>query len=61
MKLIELIDIYGSPFNFTIYGNKTFKTNLGGILTLLTITLLFIFIFLLGKDFLKKNKSSSIL
>ncbi len=48
---MKTIDVYGSPFNFTIFSQPIYKTAIGGFATIVTL-FLYIFCFLqFGKDF----------
>jgi len=39
-KGLKIIDIFGQPVEFTIGGSRSFKTAIGGIMTLSTFALL---------------------
>ena len=56
VRFLELIDIYGTPLNFTILGNSFHKTVIGGVFTLITILFLVVCFINSGKDFyLREN------
>ena len=55
MKCFKYIDIYGPKFTFTVFQSRYYKTFLGGILTIISITLMFLLCFLFGRDFFYKE------
>ena len=40
IKFLEEFDIYGYPIGLKYRGNKTYKTAIGGVLTLITLTMI---------------------
>jgi len=55
-NILRKVDIFGMKFGFTIHKEEKYKTALGGILTLCTLTLIAIFTIFFGQDFYyKKN------
>ena len=56
MKVLEAIDIYGVPFNFTINNKLQHTTYIGGLLTIITIICLLESVVYFGQDFyLRQN------
>ena len=55
MKYFKHLDIYGLTFNFTTFQSLYFKTFVGGFLSIISVSLMFIFCFLFGKDFFFKQ------
>ena len=55
MKYFKHLDIYGLTFNFTTFQSLYFKTFVGGLLSIISVSLMFIFCFLFGKDFFFKQ------
>jgi hypothetical protein len=56
VKFLKLIDIFSKPLVLTYKGKEKFKTNLGGILTIITFITILINAIFIGKDiFLKQN------
>ncbi len=53
-NILEYVDIFGTKFNFNVNERDTFKTPLGGFLTILTIGLIVFFSFFFGTDFYYK-------
>jgi hypothetical protein len=49
--IIKYIDIYGLKFNFTNFGNETYKTAVGGFFSVLTYVFLLVLIIIFGKPF----------
>jgi hypothetical protein len=55
-EIFKSIDIYGSPYNFTVFSKYIYQTTIGGIATVITILLYLYFLYLLGIDFwFRKN------
>jgi hypothetical protein len=50
MSILKKIDIFGTEFQFTIFNNKNFKTNLGGFCTLIAVLFAIILTLLFGRD-----------
>ena len=48
---LELIDIYGTNFGFTLFKSMKFKTVIGGVISLASIAIIITFSFLFGGDF----------
>jgi hypothetical protein len=59
MKFLRNIDIYGEPLKLHFNKNSNEATSLGGLLTILTITLGIIFSWLIGKDLYYKENPYS--
>ena len=56
MDLLKKIDIFGTKFNFTIFGNSHYNTKFGGVLTFITVALSMAVTFIFGNDLLfRKN------
>ena len=56
VRFLELIDTYGTPHHFTIFGHKVHKTFIGGIFTVITLLLYILCFFSFGADFyLRRN------
>ena len=56
MNLLKKIDIFGTKFNFTIFGNSHYNTKFGGVLTFITVALSMAVTFIFGNDLLfRKN------
>ena len=53
--ILTAIDIYGTPFNFTIGNSSKYKTKIGGVLTLITIALFVLITLAFGQDFFNRN------
>lgn len=51
MKWLKHVDIFGSTFTFTIFGQSKHQTRIGGILSICFLALVIAFILLFGKDF----------
>ncbi len=45
------IDIFGISFNFSTFGKEKFKTNIGSLITILTLIIIGVFTFLFGQNF----------
>lgn len=57
MIYLQDLDLfYSSSFNFTAKGKNKFQTYLGGVLSLLTILLIYLFSFNYGYEYIFKNK-----
>jgi hypothetical protein len=56
--LFKNLDILGNEFRFTIKGQKTFKTMLGGMFTTMYLITVLFFSFLLGADFYFRTNPS---
>ena len=52
----KIIDIYGTPFSFTIFGGPLYKTNCGGLITTLTLISFVISFLYFGQDFYLRRK-----
>ncbi len=52
---MKKIDVYGSPYNFTIFSQPTYKTVIGGIFTIFTFLLYIFCFFQFGSDFWKRQ------
>lgn len=50
-KLLQAVDIYGYKFNFTSFGNSTYKTSFGGIFSIITFGFLVALIVIFGRPF----------
>jgi hypothetical protein len=48
--MLKSIDIFGSEFQFTIFSSQKYKTNIGGLFTIVTAVLIVVFIALFGKE-----------
>ena len=56
MRIINYFDFYGSTYNFYIFNQQKFKTLIGTILTLMTLSLTIVITIFFGEDFLlRKN------
>jgi hypothetical protein len=56
MSLLSYFDCFSTSFNFTILNQDKYKTNFGGIMTILCGVTILVFAYLFGQDFLyKKN------
>ena len=56
VKCLKLIDIFSKDLLLTYKGNEKFKTNFGGILTIISLIIILINSIFIGKDiFLKEN------
>ena len=56
LNFIKKIDLYGSPYSFTVFKNTTYNTVIGGIITILTVLLYVFCFYYFGKDFyMRKN------
>jgi hypothetical protein len=53
--ILKTIDIYGSPYNFTIFSEPIYKTSAGGIATIITFLFYIYCFFYFGKDFWKRQ------
>jgi hypothetical protein len=51
MRFLSTIDIFGTEFQFTTFEKHKYKTQLGGIFTILCIFSLIILTLILGQDF----------
>src|SRR4051794_12589011 len=54
-KSIKALDIYGYELNLTYKNSQRFKTTLGGLFTLMSRVLLFIYFGFLIRDIVKKK------
>jgi hypothetical protein len=55
-EILKAIDIYGSPYNFTIFSEPVYKTTVGGLATILTFFFYIYCFFYFGTDFwLRQN------
>ena len=52
---LKKVDMYGVQFTFNTFGQSKFKTKLGGILTLFTISIVGLFTYIFGTDFWHKE------
>lgn len=52
---LEIIDIFGRPFNFTINGQLKFKTLFGGFLSIIYLAACFCLTFVFAKDFFERT------
>jgi hypothetical protein len=50
-KYLQLVDIYGFKFNFTNFGNPTYKTTIGGFFSILTFGFLLALLVIFGRPF----------
>ena len=50
-SIFQRIDIFGTKFNFRMNDNENFKTPLGGVFTIMTISIIIVFAFFFGQDF----------
>jgi len=50
-KILRTIDIYGSPYNFTIFSEPIYKTSAGGVATIITLLFYIYCFFFFGTDF----------
>lgn len=57
MKLIKKFDIFGHQFYFRINEERTYKTYIGGILTIICVAIMVLVTFLFGSDFFDKTNS----
>ena len=48
--MFEEIDMYGTRFTFRTRNRDNYKTNLGGIFTVLTFAIIAVFSFFFGQD-----------
>ena len=55
MKCFKQIDMYGPKFTFTVFHSMHYKTLIGGILTIISIILILVLCFLVGRDFFFKE------
>ncbi len=55
LKKIKTLDIYGTIFNFTIYQHSKYKSILGGVVSLFTVTWLVLIIYYFGIDFYTRD------
>ena len=53
--MLEMCDIYGLPYNFTLFDKPVFKTNVGGAMSLLTIVFFVLSMWYFGQDFFKRR------
>jgi hypothetical protein len=51
MGLLKNIDIFGKTFEFSTFNQPKYKTNLGGIMTLISLVIMLAFSFVFGKNF----------
>lgn len=56
-KFLRIFDIYGKPINLTYKGSLTYKTALGGCLSIL-LTILIFAIFIMKLTYIRDNESS---
>ena len=52
---LEAIDIYGKPYNFTIFKKDVFKTTIGGVFSILTFLCFLLSFIFFGEDFYKRQ------
>jgi hypothetical protein len=52
MAFLRLIDIFGTTFQFTIFNNSQYKTNVGGFFSLTCLALALLLLGLFGRDLL---------
>ena len=52
---LEAIDIYGLPYNFTIFKNEVFKTKIGGFFSILTFICFAMSFIFFGEDFYNRQ------
>ena len=50
-KNLEMVDIFGKKFNFTVFYQKYHKTSFGGVLSLLTVLCTVLITLFFGRDF----------
>jgi hypothetical protein len=56
LKLISLIDVFGTTFQFTTMKESKFRTAAGGIFTMMCLIVIIVFCYVFGRDFFfKKN------
>ena len=53
--LLRRIDMFGTPAKLNTFGKDSFKTGLGGIMTILTVATLVFFSYIFGTDFYHKE------
>ncbi len=53
--VLEVIDIFGTKFNFNVRQKETFNTHLGGFFTIITLGIVVFFSFFFGTDFYYKT------
>ena len=51
VSFLSQIDMYGSKFHFKTFGDNKTTSSFGGIMTIATILILFLFTYLFGQDF----------
>lgn len=56
MKFLKLFDLYGVSFNFSVLGNRKFKSSFGGSLTILTVISIFLFTIFFGQELFKRQE-----
>jgi len=56
---MKCLDIYGEPLKIFLSNNYFIKTSIGGFFTIITIALLFVFTWFIGKDIIYKEKPIS--
>lgn len=54
--MLKYIDIYGKPLNLNVKSSCKFKTNFGGILSLISFILLGVFLYEFSKGMIFKDK-----
>ncbi len=54
LKILKIIDVYGMPHNFTIFGSQLHTTAMGGFLTIVTLILYILSFIYFGKDFYQR-------
>jgi hypothetical protein len=52
---LKSIDLYGSPYHFTIFNNPKYKTEIGGFITILTLIGYALSFWYFGRDFYNRN------
>ena len=60
-SFLRKIDMFGTPAKLNTFGQASYKTALGGILTLLAMVTILLFSYLFGTDFYKKENPRVVL
>jgi len=55
IDLLKRIDLYGSPYHFTVFNNQVYKTHIGGFITILTLIGYIICFWYFGNDFYSRE------
>ena len=55
MNLLKSIDLFGTDFNFTIFGKDNYNSLFGGFLTVLVVTATIIFSIMFGRDMISRK------